>query len=125
MTSPEPDPGPDPAPVPHLAGDEAALGLVPALQRHHLLLVGEVVHVVRVRLELGVREGPGLDAADYFQLSVGERHLVVGAAVGWCGGWSVGRRGVARGRVNMLKGLAHPLLSLNQLLLGGGKAGRS
>ena len=59
----------------HLARDEAALRLVPACQGHDLLLVGKVVHVVRVGLELGVGERSRLDAADYLQLSVGQSYL--------------------------------------------------
>lgn len=63
--------------LPHLARDKATLGLVPACHGHDLFLVREIVHVVRVSLELGVGEGSRLDAADYLQLSVGQSYLCI------------------------------------------------
>jgi len=60
---------------PYLAGDEAALGFVCSVHRHYLLLVAVVVHIVWVRLELGVRECASLNASNHFQLSVREGHL--------------------------------------------------
>lgn len=62
--------------VTNLARDEAALRLVSSLQGHDLLLVREVVDIVRVGLELGVRESSRLDAPDHLQLSVGQSYLV-------------------------------------------------